>query len=112
MTPHLCCASQMSYDYALSNAIFVIFFAYLVPVVLMFRNYLEIALFVWRKGRAIGNSLVPRAYNVTSFKLLKHRTKLVKLLVLVAMIFAMSWFPFFALLLYAVSIYSSWLSGR
>ena len=101
---HLSCGSQKSHNFALFNAILVFFVSYFIPVILIFRNYLNIALFLWKQSRRIGSNLETTGDNSTTFHLFKARIKLVKLLVLVAVIFALSWFPFFVMLLYAVSI--------
>ena len=98
------CDSNSSSEYALGNAVIVFVVAYyVIPVVLMLKNYFDIALFVWRKGRAQRDHVSTRTNNSSSFQLFKHKTKLVKLLVMVATIFAVSWFPYFVLFLYAVS---------
>ena len=103
-TEHLSCASQASAKLSLANVLFVIIISYVVPVVLMFKNYLQVALFFWKRGRRINDNSDNSVPNLGNYHLLTHRMKLVKLLVLVAVIFAVSWLPFFVTLLYAVSI--------
>ena len=109
VTSHLVCASDMSYRYALLNAIFVVLISYVVPVTLMTRNYLEVAMYVWKKGRSVRDNTMtdqsgPDGRFPASLHLYKHRVKLMKLLVMVALIFAVSWLPYFVLYIYAVSI--------
>ena len=99
------CGSATTDKLGLSNAIFVFVVTYIIPVTLMLRNYIQVALFVWEKGRRIQDSSTVTGMNVSSFTLLKSRLKLVKLLVLVAITFAVSWFPFYIMLIYAVSIH-------
>ena len=99
------CGSATTDKLGLSNAIFVFVVTYIIPVALMLRNYIQVALFVWEKGRRIQDSSTVTGMNVSSFTLLKSRLKLVKLLVLVAITFAVSWFPFYIMLIYAVSIH-------
>ena len=67
-------------------------------------DYSQVAFFVWKKGTWIKKNLGPSGLKSASGRLFKHRTKIVKLLVMVAAIFAVTWFPFFVLLIYAVSI--------
>ena len=95
------CGSVISRELALANAIFVFIISYIIPVILMTKNYSQIAMFVWRKGKWIKKHLG----STTGSRLFKHRTRIVKLLVIVAAIFAVTWFPFFVILIYAVSIY-------
>ena len=105
-TTHVSCASQASERLSLSNALFVFMISYVIPVVLMLKNYLQVAVFVWKRGRRIRDESENSVPNLGNFHLLTHRMKLVKLLVLVAVIFAVSWLPYFVTLLYAVSISS------
>ena len=105
-TTHLSCSSCATRNLTLANAVFVFIISYLIPVILIFRNYFQVALFVWRRGRRIKHNAEPTGQSLANFHLFKHRLKLVKLLVMVAVIFAVSWFPFFVMLLYAVSIYN------
>ena len=99
---HTTCGSQMSYGYTLLNAVFVFMIAYVLPVILMGKNYLEVGLFVMKKRRTIRDNSGSNE-RLPSFHLFKHRVKLVKLLVMVAMIFVVSWLPFFIIFIYAVS---------
>lgn len=103
-TTFLSCGSWVSHRLSLANAIFVFIISYVIPVILMMKNYLQVALFVWRKGRRIKDNTDSSGPNLANFHLLTHRMKLVKLLVLVAVIFAVSWLPFYVTLLYAVGI--------
>ena len=98
------CGSNISRELALANAIFVFIVSYLIPVILMTRNYSQVAIYVWRKGKWIKKHLVPSGLNSASTRIFKYRSRIVKLLVVVAAIFAVSWFPFFVILIYAVSI--------
>jgi len=72
----------------------------MIPVILIFENYIQVALYVWRKSRQVGFARI--AGGVDNSARFKSRIRIVKLLVVVAAIFALSWFPFFVMLLYAV----------
>ena len=98
------CGSNISRELALGNVIFVFVISYFIPVILMTRNYSQVAIYVWKKGKWIKRHLVPSGLNSASARIFKYRTRIVKLLVVVAAIFAVSWFPFFVILIYAVSI--------
>ena len=91
---HLSCGSQMSRDFSLSNASFVFVVSYAVPVILMLKNYMQVVVFVWRQGKRIRDNSGSTGRTVESFHLFKHRVRFVKMLVLVAVIFTLSWFPF------------------
>ena len=97
-----CGSQQKSWDFSLSNAIFVNIVSYFIPVIILFRNYIQVAIYVWKKGRKIRNKPGPTGHNLTSLLRFKSTIQLVKLLVAVAVIFAVSWLPFFIILLYAV----------
>ena len=108
ITTHLVCASEMTYRYVLLNAVFVVLVSYVIPVSLMTKNYLEVAMYVWKKGRTVRDNTMnvssgPDGRYPASLHLYKHRVKLMKLLVMVALIFAASWLPYFILFIYAVS---------
>ena len=101
---HLSCGSQFTQTLSLINAIFVFTMSYGIPVILLSKNYLNLAKFVWAKGKWIRENLAePNTVNSTSVRLFKQRSKIVKLLFVVAVIFAASWLPFFVILIYAVS---------
>ena len=97
-----CGSQQQSRSFSLVNAAFVIVISYILPVFMLFRNYIQVAVYVWRKGRKIRNKPGPSGHNLTSLLRFKSTIQLVKLLVAVAVIFAVSWLPFFIILLYAV----------
>lgn len=95
----LSCGSQhMSMIYSITNAIFLAFVSYIIPVILMFKNYFDVTVFVWDTSKSM-----TRGDGNNAFQLVKSRKKLVKLLIAVAVIFAVSWLPFFVMLLFAVS---------
>ena len=101
-TTSFSCASVTSKQFSMANFAFVLIVAYIIPLILMLRNYLQMALFLWKMGermRQTSESSLPKSAN---FLLLRHRFRLVKLLIMVAVIFAVSWLPFFAMLCYAV----------
>ena len=101
---HLSCGSQFTQTLSFVNAIFVFTMSYGIPVILLSKNYLNLAKFIWKKGKWIRENLAePNTLNSTSVRLFKQRTKIIKLLFVVAAIFAASWLPFFVILIYAVS---------
>ena len=102
-TTFLSCGSQFSREFSLGNAAFVFLVSYIIPVVLMLKNYIQVAVYVWRKGETMRANSTSPTQSAASFLLLKHRVRLVKLLIAVAIVFAVSWLPFFVMLLYAVS---------
>ena len=101
------CGSQYTETFSLVNAVFVFTMSYGIPVILLSKNYIDLAKFVWEKGKWIRENLAePSTVNSTSIRVFKQRTKIVKLLFVVAAIFTASWLPFFVILIYAVSYYS------
>ena len=100
------CGSNIPRKLALLNAVFVLSVSYVIPVILLTTNYTQVAVYVWKKMKWIKENLEPNGVNSSSVRLFRQRIRTVKLLVLVAVIFAISWLPFFGILFYAVSMYS------
>lgn len=98
------CESQISRELSLANAILVLIVSYVIPVILLTNNYSHLAKFVWRKGRWLKENSEYKRCNFSCVRMFKQRTKIVRLFVLVAAVFALSWLPYFVILLYAVSI--------
>ena len=102
-TTSICsCTSQFSNELALGNSIFVLIVSYLIPVILMTKNYSQLAFYMWKRLKKIKANLQPVGRNL-KVRLFLQRTRIIKLLVLVAAIFAVSWLPYFGILIYAVS---------
>ena len=99
-----CGSHRMSRAFSLWNAIFVAVVSYLIPVIMMFKNYIHVACFVLKKGRQVRDTTRSSGRDMANLQRFRTRIKLVKLLVVVAVIFAASWLPFFIMLLYAVGI--------
>jgi hypothetical protein len=102
----LSCGSQhMTPLYSLINALFVVLISYVVPMVLMFKNYIDLAMYLSKKIKQMANSCQNTRNSSIHIEHYKSKDKVVKLLVLVAVIFAVSWLPFFIMHLYAVNIF-------
>lgn len=99
----LSCKSQMNSIYSITNAVFLALISYILPVILMLKNYLHVALFVWDTGKSMRRATGSARPKTANFRLVTSRMRLVKLLIAVAVIFTLSWLPFFVMLLYAVS---------
>ena len=96
------CGSHYSKEFSLANAILVLIVSYIIPVVLLTKNYAQLATFVWRKGSWMRDT--SDKHDTTKVRMATQRQRVVKLLIMVAAIFAVSWLPFFVILLYAVSL--------
>ena len=98
----LSCGSQhRSMAFSITNSFFVALVSYAFPVLVMCKNYIQLAYFVWQKGRQVNNA-TNQSSGINN-QIFKRRIQTVKLLVLVAVIFSLSWLPYFVMLLYAVS---------
>ena len=97
------CSSQFSNELALGNSILVLIVSYLIPVILMTKNYSQLAFYMWKRLKKIKANLQSTGRNLKNIRLFMQRTRIIKLLVLVAAIFAVSWLPYFGILIYAVS---------
>ncbi|KAL8576665.1 hypothetical protein ACOMHN_025140 [Nucella lapillus] len=92
-----CGSNGVSYAYRVINGVGLVFIAYVVPLVILLYNYGQILQFFRRKG-VFGKQAAQRG---AAFQVLfKTRMTVVKMLILVAVIFAVSWAPYFALLLW------------
>ena len=100
----LTCGSHFSKELSLGNAILVLVVSYALPVILLTKNYAQLATFVWRKGNWMRDKTDKR--DSTKIRMAAKRQRVVKLLIMVAAIFAVSWMPFFVILLYAVRLHN------
>ena len=96
----LTCGSHFPNELAFGNTILVLVVSYIIPVILLTRNYAQLAMFVWRKGNWMRDKTDKQ--DTTKVRISTKRQRVVKLLIMVAIIFAVSWLPFFGVLLYAV----------
>jgi hypothetical protein len=95
-----CGSRHMPDSFSVSNAIIVVMIAYMIPMVTMCKNYIQVARFLVNKGKQLQKS----GNQIENMQRLRNRIKVVKLLIFVAVIFAVSWLPFFITLIYAVSV--------
>ena len=101
----LSCGSQhMTPIYSLINAMFVILISYLIPMALMFKNYIDLALYLSKKIKQIANTCQTARTSSSNIERYKGKDKVVKMLVILAIVFAVSWLPFFIMLIYAVNV--------
>ncbi|KAH3824567.1 hypothetical protein DPMN_126404 [Dreissena polymorpha] len=97
---YACDSTHVPHGYSLANAITVTLVSYVVPVFLIFFNYIRVSMFVWKKGKQV--NAAPNSARNQNFQLFRNRIRIIKLLIVVAVVFAVSWLPFFITLLYAV----------
>ena len=123
---HSSCASYVSRTYSVVNGALLLWFAYVVPLVLMYYNYFKIIRFVLQRSKIVGAAIGlhgskelqngtdgPGAdtdqsgtqVRKTQSVLFKKRIKIVKMLIIVAALFAISWLPYFVSLTIAVSLH-------
>ncbi|KAL8584969.1 hypothetical protein ACOMHN_043605 [Nucella lapillus] len=94
----LACGSHgVSPLFSLLNGLGLLLAAYLLPLLILMVNYGRILMFFRRKG-VLGPGSSERGSVFQS--LFKSRMKVVKMLILVAVLFAVSWAPYFVLLLF------------
>ncbi|KAK7112215.1 hypothetical protein V1264_011699 [Littorina saxatilis] len=91
-----CGSYSVSYDYSVINGVFIIMVAYVIPLAILLFNYGRILAFFREKGM-FGKGAAERGAVFQT--LFKTRMKVVKMLILIAVLFAMSWAPYFTLLL-------------
>ncbi|XP_041364254.1 neuromedin-K receptor-like [Gigantopelta aegis] len=85
------CGSIQSSTYSIINAFMLMFVAYIIPLVLVIINYIVIIRFLWETGEDTGATNQRRI-------VAKNRMKIIKMMVIAAALFAVSWAPYFAIL--------------
>ena len=96
-----CNNKRVPHSFVISNGIMILFVTYVTPLCIIVYNYSRIIHFVvHQKGFTNGDS---SATAVVKSTLLKKRMKMIKMLILVAVVFAASWLPYFISLIIAVS---------
>ena len=90
----------------LVNGYFLLLVAYIIPLLAICINYGRLASFIIKRSRAVtpADSAHAQTALQTSF-LSKRKLAIIKMLVIVAILFAVSWLPYFTLLIIAVSRY-------
>ncbi|XP_076458435.1 neuromedin-K receptor-like [Babylonia areolata] len=92
-----CGSHGVSHLYSVLNGVGLLLLAYLLPVAVVMVNYGRILVFFRSKGVLGGGSGTGRGEVFQA--LYKSRMMVVKMLILVALLFALSWAPYFVLLL-------------
>jgi hypothetical protein len=96
-----CNNKGVPHSFVICNGITILFVTYVTPLCIIVYNYSRIIHFVvHQKGFTNGDS---SATSVAKSTLLTKRMKIIKMLILVAVVFAASWLPYFISLIIAVS---------
>ncbi|KAI0225789.1 hypothetical protein LSAT2_023459, partial [Lamellibrachia satsuma] len=77
------------------NGVFILFTSYMIPQALVFSRYYRLATFIKRQGHHPPGGL-------TSSFVSKNRTKIIKMLIIIAVLFSLAWLPYFVLLVGAI----------
>ncbi|XP_071129348.1 neuropeptide Y receptor type 2-like [Mytilus edulis] len=99
---HQACNSDMvPRAFVIGNGIMLLFVTYIVPLVIILYNYSRIIYFVVQQtGSSTDQSTTAAVANST---ILKKKMKIIKMLIIVAVLFAVSWLPYFITLIIAKS---------
>ena len=95
VTPHMLC-KPTSDVYDKVNGVFILCTSYLIPQALVFSRYYRLVTFIKRQGHHAPGGL-------TSSFVSQNRTRIIKMLIIIAVLFSFSWLPYFVLLVGAVS---------
>ena len=82
------------------NGVFILCTSYLIPQALVFSRYYRLVTFIKRQGHHPPGGL-------TSSFVSQNRTRIIKMLIIIAVLFSFAWLPYFVIL---VSVVSSYLS--
>ncbi|CAC5409637.1 unnamed protein product [Mytilus coruscus] len=99
---HQACNSDMvPRAFVIGNGIMLLFVTYIVPLVIILYNYSRIIHFVVQQTGSTGDQNTTAA--PVNSTILKKKMKIIKMLIIVAVLFAVSWLPYFITLLIAKS---------
>ncbi|XP_046352945.2 RYamide receptor-like [Haliotis rufescens] len=99
-----CASVTFSSAASISNGFVLLLTAYIIPLIFILGNYLRILNFLREHGLCDGSRR--RKSTPRGFFIYRHQVKIVKMFILVAALFAISWLPYFILLI------SQKISGR
>ena len=77
------------------NGVFILFASYMIPQVFIFSRYYRLVTFIKRQAHQTPGGL-------TSSFVSHHRKRIIKMLVIIAVLFSFAWLPYFVLLVGAV----------
>ena len=90
----LCKPTSDIYDKV--NGVFILCTSYMIPQALVFSRYYRLVTFIKRQGHHATGGL-------TSSFVSQNRTRIIKMLIIIAVLFSFAWLPYFVLLVSAVS---------
>ncbi|KAJ8317983.1 hypothetical protein KUTeg_003074 [Tegillarca granosa] len=98
-----CGTHLVTHTYSFVNGIFLLLCSYIIPLFILLFNYFEIIRFVLKQGKEVKPSEnQTNGSLVTSTSVVfKKRIQIVKMLIIVAVLFAVSWLPYFITLIIA-----------
>ena len=104
ITQLACNSNGMPYYYVVGNGIMLLFVTYVIPLSIISYNYLKIIQFVyhWKMFTNGQSSEVEVAKSI----ILQKKMRIIKMLIIVAMVFAVSWLPYFVTLIIGVRFHS------
>ncbi|XP_041364848.1 substance-P receptor-like [Gigantopelta aegis] len=88
------CGSTRSVTYSVVNGLMLVFVAYIIPLVLIISNCVVVVRFIWKIGK---EAEMTNQRRIVAAK----KIKIIHLLVVATALFAVSWAPYFALLVIA-----------
>ena len=101
--------------YGIVNGFFVLSVTYIIPIIVITTNYSRLVKFIWKKAKvhpSADNEVTNGGRQKNSgagvvSQVSKSKVKLVKMLIILAVLFAASWMPYFILLIIAVCFKNS-----
>ena len=91
------CGSSLKQTYGISNGVFLLLMAYIVPLVTICVCYFRLIMFIIRQTKQ------QQTTHTGETQLMRKKLKIIKMLVIVAILFALCWLPYFSFLIVAVS---------
>ena len=95
VAPHMLCKSK-SDVFDKVNGVFIICASYMMPQAFIFSRYCRLVTFIVRQGQEVTGGL-------TSSFVSHNRKRIIKMLIIIAVLFSFAWLPYFVLLVGAVS---------
>ena len=95
VTSHMLCEPR-SDVFDKVNGVFILCASYMMPQAFIFSRYYRLVTFIVRQGHQTTGGM-------TSSFVMHNRTRIIKMLIIIAVLFSFAWLPYFVLLVGAVS---------
>lgn len=96
----LVCKSTLSKTFSVLNGLMILIISYIIPQIVVYVNYGRLVYFIWKKSKTVVPSIqiqIQQTQVVPVSAVSKHKVRIIKMLLLAAALFTISWIPYFVL---------------